>query len=261
MKRNRKKSPARQAGHEPRQTQEIMKKTISKTRNIGNFSEAFGFLSAQDDEQMMVIYGPPGTGKTTAAAYIAQRYDAALVVARPQMTPFQLVKAILAELGQTCRSYGGGLEKIIGLLKDSGKALFIDEIDYLLTSYTLIETLRSIHDSAGVPVIMVGMSGVYNKLVNHRQLCDRIHFLEFENCDLQDTKLLAERCEVAIEADLLEHIHQQAKGNIRLIKRMLAYIEAHSLAMDWSSCNLQQWGKQPLLPKFAIQPTKKRGAA
>ncbi|MGB3208672.1 MAG: ATP-binding protein [Crinalium sp.] len=233
-----------------------MRKTITKTRNITNFAEAFGFLLNQDDEQMAVIYGDPGTGKSTAVQFIAAQSDAILITARPNMTGFGLVKTILSAMGATCRSFGSGLDKIIERLSESGKALFIDEADYLLHDFSLLEALRAIHDNAEVPVILVGMPGIFNKLAHHRQLCDRIHFLEFTACDLQDARLLAEtRCEVRVDNDLLAAIHSFAKGNLRLIKRILSHVESHALVMGWDSCNLNRWGKQPFLPAIAQQPS------
>lgn len=240
-----------------------MKKEIAKIRAITDLSEAYGFLSVQDDEKMLVIFGEPGTGKSTACQYLAEKRNDIYVTAQPCMTVFRLIKTILNSVGLTCRSTGDGLQKVILFFKESGKALFVDEIDWFLHSPILLEVLRSIHDNANVPVILIGMTGVYNKFAKHRQLCDRIHFLEFEACSLEDAKLLAyARCEVAIQSDLLERIWVEAKGNLRLIKRMMAYIESDCEIAGIHTCNSKQWDKKNLLPKFSKKPTKRvRGAA
>lgn len=234
----------------------MLKKSIAKTKNLSNLIEAFAFLQSEEDEQMLCTIGVAGTGKTTGAKYLAKHFNCAFVTARPKLSIFKLTQLILADAldlpleAPICNSTGVGLDRIVRHLRVNEKALIVDEVDWL--SPTAIEVLRSIHDEAQVPVCLFGMPGAHGKLSKHQQLWSRIHFLQFQPLDFPDTKLLADaRCDVGIDRDLLSKIYEQSKGNVRLMKRMFAYVEQYAKAMGWEFCSLREWGNQPLLPKVA----------
>lgn len=229
-----------------------------------NLVEAYGFLEAQEEEQMCCVFGTPGTGKSTAARHLVKQFNCVFVTARPKMSPFQLVRSILAEISGVpsdalaCYSTSEGLERVVRHLRLNEQGLFVDEVDWL--NSTALEILRSIHDEAQIPVFLFGMPGVHKKLSKHQQLWSRIHFLEFQPLDFVDTKLLADaRCDVGIDRDLLSKIYEQSKGNVRLMKRMFAYVEQYAKAMGWEFCTLREWGNQPLLPKVAQQSSVSEG--
>ena len=60
--------------------------------------------------------------------------------------------------------------------------IIVDEVDYLLSDFKTIETLRDLHDETGIPIVLVGMSLAKHKLKKHTHLFDsiRIYLIEFQ---------------------------------------------------------------------------------
>lgn len=50
------------------------------------------------------------------------------------------------------------------MLKNKPQMIIVDEIDYLLSDFKTIETLRDLHDETGIPIVLVGMSLAKRKL-------------------------------------------------------------------------------------------------
>lgn len=240
-----------------------MKKQIAKTAAITKFSEAYGFLNAQQDEQMGLIFGQPGTGKTTAGEYLAAQFDGLFFQMQPNMTANALCVNLLDLLAiSAASSFNANLNRLIKKLALRQSTLFLDEADYLFGNDYLLSVVRTIHDQAKIPVILIGMTGIQNKLAQQRLLFDRIqYFLEIPLCSLEDTQLIASaRCEIKIMPDLLQHIHTSTKGNARQIKRILAHVENFAAGNGLKEISLSQWGERSLLPNNSTIPSKSRRA-
>jgi DNA transposition AAA+ family ATPase len=145
--------------------------------------------------------------------------------------------------------------KLINICRDKQLALFIDEGEKL--TYTHLETLRDIHDGAGVPVFIFGTK-IHDNLHEHPQLCDRTHFHRLSLPTVMDAKAIAKRVgsekfPISIADDLLDLIHRNSTM-LRQIKRSLAYIEAEAISNGWSVVDAAKWGDRPLLPDLYSMP-------
>jgi DNA transposition AAA+ family ATPase len=235
-----------------------MRDVIVKTDNLSYFEQVVDFLSKKSGEQMCLVWGLPGTGKSSAAKYLAVTVGGQYVSCRPGLSGMGLMRLILANYDAKCNSFAAGIDKVISFLKASKQPLFVDEIDFIVEKYEVLEALRTIHDEAGVPVIVLGMPGIQNKVKVHKQLCDRIHFMEFGSASFSDVKRFTlERCEVSIEDDHLKSIFSFAKGNLRLVKRCLEYAENFCSSMGLKALSSKDWGEMALLPEYAIEPAPK----
>jgi hypothetical protein len=121
----------------------------------------------------------------------------------------------------------------------------------------MLETLRDIHDLSEMPVVLVGMEGIERRLVHRQQLARRIsQWVEFLPADLEDAGILAQTmCSVKIADDLLQALHPEAKGSMRLMAVGLARIQALGRANGWTSVDADQWGNRRL---FLSNPPKGR---
>ena len=117
--------------------------------------------------------------------------------------------------------------------------LLVDEVDRLRMSG--LEQLRSIFDSGGVGLVLIGMPGLERRLARYAQLYSRIGFVhEFRPLGAPDVRtLLAGWCPpgAALPADLLADAEAVAAiiriigGNFRLLDRLLTQV-ARILALN-----------------------------
>ena len=98
--------------------------------------------------------------------------------------------------------------------------IIVDEVDYLLSDFKTIETLRDLHDETGIPIVLVGMSLAKHKLKKHTHLFDRIseiyNFTEFEYSDIK--QIIEEISEVEMTKEVISAIHQKAKSFRKIVE-------------------------------------------
>jgi hypothetical protein len=107
----------------------------------------------------------------------------------------------------------------------------------------MLDTLRDIHDTSNVPVILIGHEGTERRLVHRAQLARRIsEWVEFRPLDKEDARILANTvAEVDIADDLLADLHAQSKGSTGLMTVGLARIESMAKANGWKTVDADQW--------------------
>lgn len=224
------------------------------TTNVKNLESAYDALetSSADIPRMGLVYGIPGAGKTNATTWLSLRTNAINVRAMPTWTPSAMLDKIMFEIGQPAkRRANDNLDIIIQHMGNENRPLFVDEIDMFTNSNVrpnqsgqIIETLRSIHDMAGMPVLLIGMAGVEVQLKAYPQLTSRIaQWINFLPATLADARTLADDiCEVQVEGDLLAVLHDKANGNMRLLTIGLSKIERAAKGAKLASIGLDQWG-------------------
>lgn len=228
-----------------------MKSKIVPIKNVARLSDAGESLMrrAPGMPGMGLIHGETGYGKTTAVTWHSNRCNAAYVRAYALWTPASMLRAILKELGREARgSCALMMDDIVEALALSGRPLYMDEADYLIDSKQMTESLRDIHDMSTVPVILIGMGGIDQKLAHRKQLTGRVmQDVRFEKLDIEDAGLLAsELAEVELAPDLLEYVHQESCGSTRLVCVALSRIETYGKARGMARVTRSDWGKRPL---------------
>ncbi len=226
-----------------------MRNRLALVKNVVRLQEAYTALEGRDAgiPGMGLIYGFTGAGKTTSVAWLVNRVRGVYVRALSTWSPTAMLGAIMTELGAAPLGRSAPMvQYITQTLAASGRPLFIDESDYLLGNISMLETLRDIHDVAGVPVLLIGMEGIERRLIHRQQLARRIsHWVEFLPMDLDDARVLADTiCEVCVSDDLLHHLHQTASGSMGLMVVGLSRIEALARAQQWHSIDLKGWGNR-----------------
>ncbi len=195
---------------------------------------------------MGLVHGETGYGKTTGVTWYANRCNAAYVRAMATWTPSAMFKAIARELRIQARgSCAMMMEDIVEALALSNRPLFVDEADYLIDSKRMTESLRDIHDMTTVPVVLVGMGGIDQRISHRKQLTGRIsQDVRFLPADLEDAQTLAKQlCEVEVREDLLAQLHRQSAGSVRLLVVGLTRIEQRARSQGKSHINAAGWGR------------------
>jgi DNA transposition AAA+ family ATPase len=231
-----------------------MKNQMAIVKNVTALREAFDALANRDHgiPGMSLVCGETGFGKTTAIAWLVNQVGGVYVRAYASWTLSAMLGAIMKELGASPISGNGAnarmVDHIIQKLAMSGKPLFIDEADYILKDERMVDSARDIHDTSGCPVTIIGMKNFDRKVVHRAQLAGRIsHWVRFAPADLEDARELTTTvCEVEIAEDLLEQLHRQSGGSMRLMVIALARIEALAKANSWKKVDEHKWGAREL---------------
>ena len=227
-----------------------MKYKIVTTKNIVSLSKGFqdSRLRERGIPRMGLVHAPTGFGKTTAAAWLVNRENGIYVRAVSLWSPTTMLMAIAAELSLATSRYPAKLlQAIVDQMKLHQRPLFIDEADYLFHNLRMIEAARDIHDLSELPVWLIGSHKLEKQIAQRKIIAGRISdWVTFSPCDVEDTQKIAqELCQVEVHADLLDQLHQAAKGSIRLITVGLSRVEAFARIQRWDSINAEQWRNQP----------------
>lgn len=195
---------------------------------------------------MGLVHGETGYGKTTAVTWYSNRCNAAYVRATALWTPAAMMGKIAEELRIRARgSCAQMMDDIIDALALANRPLFVDEADYIVDSKRMTEALRDLHDMTTVPVVLIGMGGIDQRLSHRKQLTGRLmQDVRFQPLDLEDARSIANTlCEVAVADDLLERLHAQCGGSTRLLVVGLSRIEERAKSQGTDQISSAGWGK------------------
>lgn len=225
-----------------------MRTLVIPVKNIARLAEASGALLTRTPGTpgMGLIFGKSGLGKTTATAWFVNQCDGVYVRALSTWTPSTMLQAILRELdtAPTKLRASSMVMQIAEILRLTGRPLFLDEFDYIVEDKKMTETLRDIHDLSSVPIVLVGMDGVRQKVQLRDQFVNRIaQWVEFKAADFEDCNMLGDQlCEVKILPDLMRKLFEASKGVIRLIVIGLDVIERRAKTLGLKEIGLDKWG-------------------
>lgn len=221
--------------------------------NVARLAEAGEALQrrAYNMPGMGLIHGETGYGKSTAVTWYANKphVNAVFVRALACWTPASMLEAILRKLGRDPRgSCARMMGEIIEILALSQRPLFIDEADYIVESKRMCESARDLHDMATVPVVLIGMGGIDQRLAHRKQLTGRVmQDVKFQPLTEEDAqKLAAELVDesVKIKPDLVAQLNRQAAGSVRLLVVGLGRIEQAAKSKGMASIGCAEWGRR-----------------
>lgn len=188
------------------------------------------------DGDINVIYGDAGMGKTMVMRqYASENRTALLLEADPGYTARVVLEELCSRLGLNKRGNMHELcEAIIAALKDSGRILLIDEAENL--PHRALETIRRIHDKAGIGVVLAGMPrliiNLKGKRGEYKQLYSRVGFalplgdvLPREDIDAIATSVLSD----AKDSTVSDALFSACKGNARRLFKLLRGVNRYSL--------------------------------
>ena len=193
-----------------------------------------------------VLSGAPGLGKTSAAVYLSHPagFNAVYVRCRSFETTKSLSLLLLAELAITPRtswSTAMAFERICEALTISTRPLVVDEVDYIAESKT-INMLRDLHDTAHVPLFLIGEEGLKKTLGNSQQrFHDRVLvWSKAMPADASDLDKLTRHYapELVLEPDAKRHLLATTQGVARRIVTALAALKEHKLVQGADTLNL-----------------------
>lgn len=206
-----------------------MKPKFVQTKNVKGFINLVQDLKNKPGNitKIGLVYGNAGLGKTKTALYLSFQFDSIYIRATNKMTTKWFLEELAKELDEIPRFFTADIfRQCVNVLKNKPQMIIVDEIDYLLSDFKTIETLRDLHDETGIPIVLVGMSLAKHKLKKHTHLFDRIseiyQYTGFEYSDIK--QIVDEIAEVDMTKEVISIIHQKAKS-FRKIVEMINTLE------------------------------------
>lgn len=229
-----------------------MPRSIAITHNVARLNYSYDQIKEREHpEGMLVCWGAPGYGKTTAACELFVRERGIIATANAVWTPKAMLHTLLRELGSDTKGGSNSdlLDELIGLVAENSRPIFIDDAQFLFNSKKMLDCLRAVHDVAGSPILLIGQAstpaepGIEKRIKKFPQVADRVsHWVEFFPADIDDTRLIAEKCcSVEVDEPLLEALCKETKGNLRRIRLELARIQRYGLQQKLRICTLERW--------------------
>ena len=197
-----------------------------------------------------VCHGPSGFGKTYSSIFAQNKTRALRVEVGDSWTRRALVSAILRECGVNVRkkdSIADLAGRAIDLLGDDvRRPLIVDEADKLVDK-GMIEIVRELQESSGIPVILIGEEKLPSKLLQVERMHNRVlDWFPAQPCDLEDARELANSflSGISISDDLLESICAASGGRARRIVVNLAHARELARNRSIKALDLNSWGGQ-----------------
>lgn len=218
---------------------------LAPVKNVERFDAAFAALISRPPGTpgMGLIHGSTGFGKTTTTMRRIVSSGAVYIRAMALWSPTVMCSTICRELGiQPSGQPAEMVDRIIERMSSTGKALFIDEADYLLWKKPLIECVRDLHDASNVPIVLIGMQGIEIKVQKYQQLSRRLaQSVKFQPLDSEDVATLVYTCcQAKFADDLIDYIQSETKGSIGLMMVALPAIERVAMGLE-RPCTLSDW--------------------
>lgn len=228
-----------------------MKSMIVPVKNIAALSKAGKSLvnRAPGAPGIGLVDGLAGYGKSKGTFWLAVQNPSLYLRAKRVWTPGEMLVDMCRELRlQEGGSNNKRLQRVVEAVSLRKLSVFIDEVDYIASKIDLIETLRDIHDISERPVIVIGETGIEQKLAHLSRFTSRIaEHVTFQPLDLDDTALVAcSLCEVKVQPELIEKIRADTAGNFRNIVVSLHRAEQIALGNGSDVVGVSDVGKRAL---------------
>lgn len=229
-----------------------MKPKVALVKNLQRLLDAFDAVEKREPgaDGMILLYGATGAGKTTALTYLLNQTDAIYVEASPAWTLGSMYRAIVAEIGVEPKGHSADMERyIVDEMLTKGRPLFVDELDHLLlpgatTALRMLEALRSLHDKSHMPVVMVGMDKIEQKIKLREQLARRVfQWVKFTDLDRDDARIVADTLsDIPVADDWIDALFAATKGRISYLAHNVKAARRRAKANRWEQIDLAHWG-------------------
>lgn len=228
--------------------QPAIRNNVAPLRNVMALSALIDRVQTRhaDLPGMACFYGPSGYGKSTAAVWNANATNAYIVECQSCWTKKYLATKIAQEIGlDPAKTTPEIVAQISEELVLSGRALIVDEADYLVESM-LIKLIRDIYEGSRAAIILIGEERLPQKLTKWERIHGRmLDCVGAEPADLREVGLLAEiYCRgLEIDDELKAMILKASNASARRISVNLNMITEIARTKGLTRVTAGDWGK------------------
>ena len=210
-----------------------MKPTFAIVSNVERLMAGMAIVHQRGamEAGMMLVTSEPGFGKTeTLRWYVSQQPYAVYIRAKSGWTRHWFLNDLLAALGVSpARLTEDMFRQAKGALEARPYMLVVDEVEHALADHVVMEAIRDLSDSTCIPVVLVGMDQVKDRIRSrYPQISSRIAVIVyFQPVSREDVvKAAATLLDgLRLEDDLVDEIHRQCEGRMRLVMNALGNCE------------------------------------
>lgn len=208
-----------------------MRHHFVETENATRFASAIGMLEQRGAMEAggLLVTARPGEGKSTVVDHWAVRSGAIYLRAKTEWTPHYMMMELAQALEVDTKGKAKDLfARVQSRIAAEQVPLVIDEVEHALRNGAeCLEQIRDISDLSEIIVVMIGMEQAKGRISKHMQLASRIGYVcEFRPASLADVKLACTQLsEVSIADDLVQEIHRQSDGRMRMVLNAISRAE------------------------------------
>lgn len=241
-----------------------MKQVFVKTENAKRFRSEIVMLEKRGalEAGWLLVTGRPGEGKTKTLHNWAAEVGAVMLTAQANWTVTRMMEELAAKLGiEPVRGYQAKVAETIGA---EDMPIIVDEAQFALhDSAACMEVLRGITDKSGTMLVAVTMDHEVPRFNRREQIGSRF----FRKCQFHESTLadVAAACEqlaegVSIDADLVERIHRETGGRMRLVLNAISRVEQLAHHMKVSTIGADAVAGIALCEDFQRAGVRRKGA-
>lgn len=230
-----------------------MKKIYVPTSNLQRLEAGVEVLKERGAKEAggLILTGRPGDGKTSCLKHWGAQVDAVMVTCTSLITPGRLVDELARKLNLPVTR---DIDQAIGRrLIDFQLPVILDEAQFALYERAAcLERLRGITDFSGTPWILVLMEADVWRLTQCEQISSRIaDWVELQPATLEDvTAVVSKTCEVALDAAVVQRIHAETGGRMRLVVNAISRAEMVAKALGKAELSARDLAKTTLVHDY-----------
>lgn len=210
-----------------------MKPTFALVSNVERLMAGMAIVHQRGamEAGMMLVTSEPGFGKTeTLRWYVSQQPYAVYVRAKSGWTRHWFLNDLLTALGVSPQRLTEDMfRQAKSALEARPYTVVVDEIEHALADHVVMEAIRDISDATNIPLVLVGMDQVKDRIRSrYPQISSRIAVIVyFQPVSREDVVKAANTLldGVQLAEDLVDEIHRQCEGRMRLVMNALGNCE------------------------------------
>lgn len=229
-----------------------MKHHFVETENAARFRASINMLEQRGAMEAggLLVTARPGEGKSTVVDHWAVRANAVYLRAKTEWTPHYMMLELAQALEVDTKGKAKDLfARVQARIAAEQVPIIVDEVEHALRDgAACLEQIRDISDLSEVIVVLIGMEQAKGRISRHMQLASRIGYVcEFKPASLADVKLVCDQlCEVGIGDDLVQEIHRQSDGRMRMVLNAISRAELVGKKMGRQVVSLDDVRNVPL---------------